>query len=666
MNSILARMTIAHRLYAGFSIVVLLLAGSVITSLWQVSGVAETSNRIATLRTPTALSAQALTAGIQGSLAALRGYLLTGKDTFKAERIAAWQAIDSEIAAMDVLSLRWTNAENVRAWKEFGPIRDDFRAAQDRVEAIADPLDIKPAVALLVSEAAPLANKLLTVLLGAEQPDGTRAGGMVTNQTKLLQTEAAAANSSVSMLLVTQWVLLALGVIVGAVISIVTARSIARPLVSMTKTMVALAEGDLEVDVPAKDRGDEIGTMAAAIEVFKQNALAVRDLNAAEAVRIGLTRERAEAMVALVAGLGSVVTEAVNGDFSNRMAVDLADEDLKGVATAVNDLVATVDRGLTETGGVLAALADTDLTMLVEGDYKGAFLKLKVNTNSVVNNLTEIVRQLRGTSGTLKTATGEILSGSNDLAERTSRQAAAIEETSAAMEQLAATVADNANRAESANAKARQVSKTAEETGAVMQKSNDAMERIATSSGKISNIIGLIDDIAFQTNLLALNASVEAARAGDAGKGFAVVAVEVRRLAQSAASASAEVKALIEQSAIEVTGGSKLVAEAAQKLVSMLTGVRESANLIAEISQATQAQSNAIAEVTVAIRQMDEMTQHNAALVEQTNAAIEQTESQASELDRIVEVFVTDGRSVRRAGDGQVTKFTGVRLGKTG
>jgi methyl-accepting chemotaxis protein len=165
------------------------------------------------------------------------------------------------------------------------------------------------------------------------------------------------------------------------------------------------------------------------------------------------------------------------------------------------------------------------------------------------------------------------------------------------------------------------------------------MERISHSSTKISNIIGLIDDIAFQTNLLALNASVEAARAGDAGKGFAVVAVEVRRLAQSAAGASSEVKTLIEQSSGEVNGGSRLVAEAAEKLLSVLEGVRESAGLSDAIAQATKEQSYAIAEVTTAIRQMDEMTQHNAALVEETNAAIEQTEGQATELDRIVDIF---------------------------
>src|SRR5262249_28164740 len=161
------------------------------------------------------------------------------------------------------------------------------------------------------------------------------------------------------------------------------------------------------------------------------------------------------------------------------------------------------------------------------------------------------------------------LAGANDLSERTTKQAATIEETSATMEQLASTVADNAKRAGEASSNAEEVTGTAEAGGKVMSQATEAMERITASSAKISNIIGLIDDIAFQTNLLALNASVEAARAGDAGKGFAVVAVEVRRLAQSAASASAEVKVLIEQSGTEVAGGTKLVAEAAGQLDAM-------------------------------------------------------------------------------------------------
>jgi methyl-accepting chemotaxis protein len=267
----------------------------------------------------------------------------------------------------------------------------------------------------------------------------------------------------------------------------------------------------------------------------------------------------------------------------------------------------------------------------------------------VADKLTDIVGQLRDTSRTLKTATGEILSGANDLSERTTRQAATIEETSAAMEQLATTVMANAERAKEASTAATGVTSTAEQGGQVMGQATQAMERITQSSAKISNIIGLIDDIAFQTNLLALNASVEAARAGEAGKGFAVVAVEVRRLAQSAAQASSDVKALIEQSANEVKGGSRLVADAAARLEEILTSARASSELMNNIARESREQASSIEEVNTAVRTMDEMTQHNAALVEEMNASIEQTEAQATQLDRIVDIFALEQRAAAPA-----------------
>ena len=347
----------------------------------------------------------------------------------------------------------------------------------------------------------------------------------------------------------------------------------------------------------------------------------------------------------LVESLRIVAASATAGDFTQRVSNTFKDQDLTQVAHSINELVTTVDRGLEETGSVLSALAVADLTRRVTGTYQGAFDKLKTDTNSVADKLVEIVAKLKQTSKGLKTATGEILSGANDLSERTTKQAATIEQTSAAMEQLANTVMDNARKAGTASDQARLASETAEEGGHVMVEANKAMERISSSSSKISNIIGMIDDIAFQTNLLALNASVEAARAGEAGKGFAVVAIEVRRLAQSAAEASAEVKVLIEQSGDEVSGGTKLVASAAEKLSSMLEAVKTNAVQMEEMARESREQASAIDEVTVAVRQMDEMTQHNAALVEQTNAAIEQTESQASDLDRIVDIFTLDGRA---------------------
>jgi methyl-accepting chemotaxis protein len=287
-------------------------------------------------------------------------------------------------------------------------------------------------------------------------------------------------------------------------------------------------------------------------------------------------------------------------------------------------------------------MAETDLTQRVEGDFSGAFGKLQTDTNRVAERLGEVMSQLRDTSGLLKTATSEILSGAADLSERTTKQAATIEETSAAMEQLSSTVTHNADRARKASSVATTVTQSAEEGGKVMSSANLAMERITSSSAKISNIIGLIDDIAFQTNLLALNASVEAARAGEAGKGFAVVAIEVRRLAQSAAEASAEVKVLIEESGTEVQAGSRLVAEAVGKLGAILEAARSSSQLMEAIARESGEQASAIEQVGTSVRTLDEMTQHNAALVEETNAAIEQTEAQAAELDSIVATFRID------------------------
>ncbi len=440
----------------------------------------------------------------------------------------------------------------------------------------------------------------------------------------------------------------------------VATRHLTRPLGRITDTMGRLAEGDLAVEVPFVGGKDEIGQMASAVQVFKENGIRVAQMNEDERSRHEKAAQRARTMEGFQAAFDDVVAATLRGDLSKRIDTQFGDTDIDRVVANFNALMDTVSSGLSEAGDVLEALADANLTRRMEGNYEGEFARLKDNTNTVAEKLSGIVGQLRKTSMDLRTATGEILSGANDLSERTTKQAATIEETSATMEQLAQTVLANAERAAGASDNAGAVTRAAEEGGAVMHQANDAMGRITQSSAKISNIIGMIDDIAFQTNLLALNASVEAARAGDAGKGFAVVAVEVRRLAQSAASASSEVKALIEQSANEVSSGSKLVAEAAKKLEAMLEAVRRNRELLDGIARDSREQASSIEEVNTAVRQMDEMTQHNAALVEETNAAIEQTESQAVELDRIVAVFTVDGHPAQPDAPAE-RKVTGIK-----
>ncbi|MDB5536150.1 MAG: hypothetical protein JWQ65_1025 [Devosia sp.] len=530
----------------------------------------------------------------------------------------------------------------------------DIRSALD---AIAVPLDgyITSAETLVGLASAGKVADAEAQLPAFEAAFGTLETGMsdVSDTIEGDNARATVAASAVGLLSsVTSWVGAGLIGLLVLMLVLLSGKFVTRPLVGMTASMGRLLEGDLSVTANDKQAIDEIGAMAGALRVFAEALRSRAELTSSAEASARLDAQRAAESANLNRSLAEVVGAAAAGDLSRRLETVFADGELSAVAEAVNLLVATVDTGLAETSGVLAAIARAELDRRVMGEYKGAFGKLKSDTNAVADRLTEIVTQLKTTSEALKTATGEILSGANDLSERTSKQAATIEETSAAIEQLSGTVMDNAGKAEMASKQAGNTARTAEEGGVVMAKATEAMERITQSSGKISNIIGMIDDIAFQTNLLALNASGEAARAGDAGKGFAVVAVEVRRLAQSAASASADVKLLIEQSAQEVAGGSKLVSDAAGKLVQMLSAVRDNHQALDAIARASREQASSIEEVTVAVRTMDEMTQHNAALVEQTNAAIEQTEAQAVELDRVVDVFKlgnAQGGRMRRA-----------------
>lgn len=450
--------------------------------------------------------------------------------------------------------------------------------------------------------------------------------------------------SGAAMAQTTQTVVLAAGIgalVVGMLLATIIGRGLSSTIRQVAGRMRQLADGDLDLELDDKQR-HEVGQMIDALAVFRDNGRAMRDMDAEKQAVAARDAEEHRVRGQLQGEIQSVVSAAVAGDFSVRIESRYEDPELSNFALSVNTLMETVDRGLSETGDVLAAMADADLSQRVNGAYEGAFARLKHDTNAMADTFAEIIGRLKETSKALKLATGEILSGSNDLSERTTRQAATIEETSASMEQLAATVTDNAQKALDALEKTQSAATLADKGGEVMGKANAAMERITTSSGKVSDIIKMIDDIAFQTNLLALNASVEAARAGEAGKGFAVVAVEVRRLAQSAAQASSEVKVLIEQSASEVDGGSRLVAQAAETLKDIRAAVSENAQLMQGISTASRDQASAISEVSSAVRQLDEMTQHNAALVEETNASIEQTETQVIELDTVVARFTLD------------------------
>ena len=288
---------------------------------------------------------------------------------------------------------------------------------------------------------------------------------------------------------------------------------------------------------------------------------------------------------------------------------------------------------------VLGALSQGDLTQRMEGEYSGDFARMKSDANATVEQLTQIITQIKTATDTINVAAKEIASGNSDLSARTEQQAASLEETASSMEELTSTVKQNAENAKQANQLAMGASDVARKGGQVVSEVVTTMSAINESSKKIVDIISVIDGIAFQTNILALNAAVEAARAGEQGRGFAVVAAEVRSLAQRSAGAAKEIKTLIGDSVEKVGNGAKLVDQAGKTMEEIVTSVKRVTDIMAEISAASQEQSQGIEQVNQTITQMDEVTQQNAALVEEASAAARSLEEQAGGLSHSVSQF---------------------------
>jgi methyl-accepting chemotaxis protein len=386
---------------------------------------------------------------------------------------------------------------------------------------------------------------------------------------------------------------------------------------ALSDEMQGLASGDMDIDISSAGDSDEIGAMAQSLQVFK---LAVAEKGTLEQLRENERIEQAEKNDQIQRQIEAAVQAAAAGDFSGRVSLEDFDGILLDVGSGMNDVLELVDRGLSETVKVVSALADGDLTRRMQGEYKGAFASV---------------------TGAVRGATREIAAGINDLSARTEHQASSLEETTASMEELSTTVRQNADNAQEANQVSEVARNSADSGSAVADKAVTAMSGIEESSRQITDIVGLIQEIAFQTNLLALNASVEAARAGDAGRGFAVVANEVRALAQRAATASKDIKELITNSDNQVKAGVELVNQAGSSLGEIVSSVKKVADFVSDIAAASQEQSAGIDQVSNAITNMDEMTQQNASLVEETTAALTSAQTQLEDLRQAVGFFRT-------------------------
>lgn len=389
---------------------------------------------------------------------------------------------------------------------------------------------------------------------------------------------------------------------------------ILRPIARLRQQMMRLAEGDLGVTVEEATRGDEVGQMAKSVITFKENA----------EHRLRLEQDAQE-------------SERVTQEAQRHRTAEKARHDAE-VDFAVNTLATALN-----------ALSAGDVTHRISTPFAGSFDRIRQDFNASVEKLEYTLSAVSANARSISASAAEIRSAADDLAQRTEQQAASVEETAAALEEITTTTRDATLRAQEAEDLVRKAHQAAQTSGSVVCDAVSAMQAIATSSGEINNIIGVIDDIAFQTNLLALNAGVEAARAGEAGKGFAVVAQEVRELAQRSAQAAREIKSLITTSGEQVKSGVDLVGQTGTALQEIVGHVEEINNRVRSINTASREQVVGLQEINGAITTIDQTTQRNAAMVEESTAASHGLAADIAELNQLLQQFVVSERPTKAA-----------------
>ncbi|MEM9043697.1 MAG: CHASE3 domain-containing protein [Pseudomonadota bacterium] len=428
-------------------------------------------------------------------------------------------------------------------------------------------------------------------------------------------------------------------VFVGLMVAYITGSGIAGPVGKITQAMRRLAAGELDCDVAGQNRKDEVGDIARATQVFKENALRMRELAEKEKVANKARADRQASMDRLQEALTSAVSSAAVGNFEVRVSTDFAQEDLSQLAGGVNQLFEVVDHGLKETRTALRRIADGDLSQNFEGRFSGEFEKLQEDVNATITRLQNMISQILVASDRVREVTGDINRDAGTLSDRAGHQASSLQETAASIEEMSSQIASSAQNARAADDAAASAASRAKAGGGVAANAIEAMQRIEGSSSKISEITTKIESIAIQTKMLALNAAVEAARAGNAGKGFAVVANEVRTLAQRAAEAVVDISALIQESTENVGEGMGLVRATNDALSEIDNAISLVAENMGEISTATSQQAEAAAGVSLAINELDSVTQQNSAMAEVSASSARTLEEAAEGLRDLVSVF---------------------------
>jgi methyl-accepting chemotaxis protein len=395
-----------------------------------------------------------------------------------------------------------------------------------------------------------------------------------------------------------------LGILISIFAGIGLVLTFKGPIGQITAAMRRLADGVLDTRITGENRVDEIGEMARALSVFKQNALSKMEIERhSEAQRAQAEEERRR----------------------NDLEKQQVDEQIEFAVTAL--------------AAGLGRLAKGDISETIDTPFRGRLEQLRTDFNQSLERLQATMAQVRNNTQLIQRNAAEMSAAADHLAKRTEQQASTLEETAAAVDEITVTVKSSADQAREADQIVTDTKQRADTSSVVVSNAIAAMERIEDASAHIVQIIDVIDEIAFQTNLLALNAGIEAARAGDAGKGFAVVAQEVRELAQRSAGAAQEIKDLILKSSDEVSSGAKLVQQTGVVLAEISASIITVSQRVAGIATASRDQANALAEVNSSVNEMDQMTQHNAAMVEETNAATRQLADEANDLMHIISQF---------------------------
>ncbi|NKK84627.1 HAMP domain-containing protein [Rhizobium leguminosarum bv. viciae] len=484
------------------------------------------------------------------------------------------------------------------------PAIDEIQAGIDEIETLANKITEQSKAK---DSAGALSNvALINAKLNALTPK------MIANNDAMmamLNDGGDALSASVNGRIVFCFVLIGIAVLAAVGFSVLVAQiGIAGPMAQLRQRMTRLAEGDTTSDVSGLDRGDEVGQMAKAVLVFRDNAIERAQIEArAEADRNVSDSERRE-----------------------REALKVRE-------------ASELERAVTALGDGLRRLAAGDLASHIDEPFVAHLDALRADFNNSVEKLNETLHTVGANARAIGAGANEIRSSADQLSQRTEQQSASVEETAAALEQITTTVRDAAKRTEEASQLVARTRLGAEKSGEIVRKAVSAMQQIEKSSGEISNIIGVIDDIAFQTNLLALNAGVEAARAGEAGKGFAVVAQEVRELAQRSAKAAKEIKALISTSGTHVQTGVSLVGETGKALDAIVAEVQEINQHVHAIAEASREQSIGLQEINTAVNSMDQGTQQNAAMVEESTAASHNLATEAAALNNLLGQFRLTG-----------------------